>query len=158
MALAKAVCVLRGAPGVHGVIRLQQPGTSPSVSVSGRVTGLVPGSKHGLRVLLFGDESDGPNNLGGIFNPFNKLHCGRGGGEDRPIGALGNITADAEGTASFDFSDAVLKLFGPLSILGRALGVTEREDDCGASGSPDGNAGAVLAAGVIGIAALPPLG
>ncbi len=74
---------------------------------------------------------------------------------ERDAGALGNIVAGADGIATFDFVDKHLKLLGPLSVIGRSVVVTAGEDDGGkgsaASSAIDGSAGAVIAAGVLGI-------
>ncbi len=56
----------------------------------------------------------------------------------------------------FDFQDKQLKLLGVTSVIGRAVVVTAGPDDGGRGGQPtsltDGNAGPIVAAGVIGIA------
>ncbi len=78
--------------------------------------------------------------------------------DERPLGALGNIEAGADGVAVFDFVDRHVRLIGPLSVIGRAVGVTAGADDGGRGGTPDsavdGSAGPIVAAGVIGIAAV----
>jgi Cu-Zn family superoxide dismutase len=111
--------------------------------------------KHGLRVLIFGDESDGFKTLGGPFNPLSAAGWALREDEDRPVGALGNIEADESGTANIQFTDRHVRLIGPLSVLGRAIAITANEDDGGKGGAAasgvDGNAGAIIAAGVIGI-------
>jgi Cu-Zn family superoxide dismutase len=147
MATAKGLCVLRGASGVRGVVQFRQGAGDPNVAVSGRVTGLSPGY-HGLRVLMFGDLSDEPtySSMGSVYNPYGRAHADREAA-DRPTGALGNVHADEHGVADFAFLDPGLKIFGPLSILGRGLVVTQRPDD-----ALDGNAGPIVAAGVIGVA------
>ena len=182
--MAKAVCVLRSEPPavVCGTVYLTQALQAGSPTrVMGRVSGLAPHARRGLRVLLFGDESV-PHfrNLGGVFNPLMRPHAlpraREGGdedfdlaGEERPAGALGNIVADAEGVSTFDFLDHLLHLVGPLSVIGRSLGITRDEDrgsdtqlasapsEPGPLPSCDGGAGPIIAAGVIGIAALQPV-
>jgi Cu-Zn family superoxide dismutase len=68
---------------------------------------------------------------------------------------LGNVTANDEGVAKFDFSDQLIKLNGPNSVLGRAMVVHADPDDLGLGGvelsKTTGNAGARVACGVIGI-------
>uniref|UniRef100_A0A6P7HCF4 Superoxide dismutase [Cu-Zn] n=1 Tax=Diabrotica virgifera virgifera TaxID=50390 RepID=A0A6P7HCF4_DIAVI len=91
---------------------------------------------------------------GGHFNPFNKQH---GGPEDsdRHVGDLGNIEADQNGVAVFDFLDTKISFDGMTSILGRSAVVHEKVDDLGKGGHPDslktGNAGGRLACGVVGV-------
>jgi Cu/Zn superoxide dismutase len=50
-------------------------------------------------------------------DPFGTTH---GGPKDlkRHVGDLGNIRSDAYGVAKLDFSDSVIGLLGPLSIIG----------------------------------------
>jgi hypothetical protein len=101
MTAAKAVAVLRGegaTAGVHGVVRFFQPhgGLDAQVHIVGRITGLTPGS-HGLRVLLYGDESEVAfKALGGVYNPYTHQHgalclqgglAGRGAGGRLRVGA-----------------------------------------------------------------------
>ena len=44
--------------------------------------------RHGIRVHVFGDFSEGLVSAGGIFNPFSKNH-GAPDDEDRMVGDLG---------------------------------------------------------------------
>ncbi len=159
----KAVAVLRGEAPAHssvaGFVQIYQAAAGqPATRISGRVSGLAPGSRHGLRVLAYGDELEGARTMGGTFNPFLKNHGDRED-EERPVGALGNIEAGPDGVAVFDFLDRQVTLVGPLSVIGRGVGVTASEDDGGKGGHPDsqadGHAGQVIAAGVIGMSAIP---
>ena len=54
------------------------------------------------------------------FNPFNAKH-GAPGDAERHVGDLGNIQSDASGTATFSFTDKLISLNGPLSVVGRTL-------------------------------------
>jgi Cu-Zn family superoxide dismutase len=141
-----AVCVLHPFPksNTRGIIWFEQKGKT--VHVTGTVSGLTPG-KHGFHVHEFGDCTD-PDCSGGHFNPTNMPH---GGPDDakRHVGDLGNIVADANGVASIDMKDSVIRLGGPSSIIGRAIIVHADPDDL--KSQPTGNAGARLACGVIGI-------
>ncbi len=51
------------------------------------------------------------------FNPFGKNH-GAPTDTDRHVGDLGNIRSDEAGVAAFSFSDSLISLNGPLSIIG----------------------------------------
>lgn len=74
----------------------------------------------------------------------------------RHVGDLGNILADANGIARDTFSDNLISLMGPNSIVGRAVVAHAFADDYGQGGDLEstktGNAGARLACGVIGLA------
>lgn len=73
----------------------------------------------------------------------------------RHIGDLGNVRANAQGVADTKFSDQVINLAGPRSIIGRAVVVHSGTDDLGKTNHPDskktGNAGGRAGCGVIGI-------
>ncbi|CAN7989341.1 unnamed protein product [Ixodes hexagonus] len=137
------------------------------VQVLGNVTGLSPGH-HGFHVHRFGDLSNGCPSAGPHFNPGNSVH---GAPEDdyRHVGDLGNIEADADGNAIFDFYDRLLEFEGGHSIVGRAVvyegdpsprcpraQIHERQDDLGRTSHPEsrstGNAGGRVTCGVIGLA------
>jgi superoxide dismutase, Cu-Zn family len=150
----KAICVLQSLSDskVTGVVYFVQKGDL--IEVTGKITGLTPG-KHGFHVHEFGDLTD-PKGMstGGHFNPDGKKH-GSPHADDRHVGDLGNVTADKEGVAVLNFTDKVLALQGPHSIVGRGLIVHAKEDD--EKTQPTGDAGGRVAGGVIGIAdAAPP--
>lgn len=73
----------------------------------------------------------------------------------RHIGDLGNVKANEQGVAETKFSDQVINLAGPRSIIGRAVVVHSGTDDLGKTDHPDskktGNAGGRAGCGVIGI-------
>ena len=93
----------------------------------------------------------------------------------RHVGDLGNVVAGADSVAKVDFSDNLVALFGPHSVIGRTMVVHALEDDLGLfwiyfgkelilfngrgvgekaeESKKTGNAGARLACGVIGLAA-----
>lgn len=76
--------------------------------------------------------------------------------KDRHIGDLGNIEANEQGEAVFNFTDSHISL-GPntRNILGRTVVVHSDRDDLGKGGESDslttGHAGGRVACGVIGI-------
>ena len=118
------------------------------------MTGLSPGN-HGFHVHQYGDYSTGCGSTGGHFNPFGKEH-GAPTDENRHAGDLGNIVADADGSANVKITDAQIPLSGANSVIGRAIVVHKDEDDLGKGGHEDskttGHAGARLSCGVIGLA------
>lgn len=130
---------------VAGIVRFVQKGDT--VEIIGEITGLTPG-KHGFHVHEFGDIS-GKDGLttGGHFNP-DKMPHGPEHAEKRHVGDLGNIVADKDGKAVINMKDAIIRLNGDHSIIGRAIIVHANSDDFS---QPVGNAGPRVA-GVIGIA------
>lgn len=98
--------------------------------------------------------SNGCLSTGGHYNP-EKLDHGAPNDQIRHIGDLGNIRANEEGIAETKFSDQVINLSGPRSIIGRAVVVHSGSDDFGRSSHPDskktGNAGGRAGCGVVGI-------
>ena len=141
---ATATLIGLNGSGVSGTVRFMTQGND--VHVEGDVYGLTPG-KHGIHVHEFGDcsspdgESAGPH-----FNPQNHPH-GSPGDTTHP-GDLGNIEADAQGTArlSIDLPLATVDT-GPLGIVGRSVIVHETVDDL--KTQPSGNSGTRLACAVI---------
>ena len=129
---------------VRGAIRLM--GMGNGVHFTGTVTGLTPG-KHGFHVHENGDCSapDG-SSAGGHFNPSKKAH-GSPDAAEHHAGDLGNIEADAGGSASVDIhANGVMLGTGATSVLGRAIIVHASPDDFS---QPTGNAAGRLACGII---------
>lgn len=145
----RAIAVLVPTEGnkVHGLVTFAKEGEK--VKVVAEVEGLAPG-KRGFHVHEFGDCSskDGAA-AGGHFNPYGKTH-GAPTDANRHAGDLGNVDVGADGRAHLEFSDPVMKLDGPTSIIGRGVIVHANADDL--KTQPTGNAGARLACGVIGVA------
>ncbi|XP_014496964.1 superoxide dismutase [Cu-Zn], chloroplastic [Vigna radiata var. radiata] len=148
----KAVALLKGSSSVQGIVTLIQQDNGPT-TVTVRVSGLVPGP-HGFHLHEYGDLTNGCLSTGPHFNPKKFTH---GAPEDkiRHAGDLGNIVANADGVAEATIVDNQIPLFGPNSVVGRALVVHELEDDLGKGGQElslsTGNAGARLACGVVGL-------
>ena len=99
--------------------------------------------------LIEGCKTAGPH-----YNPEGALHGGPDS-EVRHHGDMGNITAGDDGVAHVDYEDRLLQLTGPHSIIGRACVCHADTDDLGLGGNEastqNGNAGARVACGVIGI-------
>ena len=51
--------------------------------------------------------------------------------KDRHLGDMGNLKSNEKGIAYFARSDAMIKLFGTESIIGRSCVVHANEDDLG---------------------------
>uniref|UniRef100_H2YL26 Superoxide dismutase [Cu-Zn] n=1 Tax=Ciona savignyi TaxID=51511 RepID=H2YL26_CIOSA len=149
----EAVCVLKGEQGVTGIVKFSQQADGSPCKITGELTGLAAG-KHGFHIHQYGDHTNGCTSTGGHFNPQNKEH-GAPDVSERHFGDLGNVTADASGTATVDITDNLVTLTGEFSVVGRAVVVHAGEDDLGLGGFEDskttGHAGGRLACGVIGI-------
>lgn len=129
---------------VKGTVIFTQ--VADGVRIVARLTDLTPGA-HGFHIHEKGDCSapDGTS-AGGHFNPLGMAH-GAPEAEQRHIGDLGNLTADASGKAYLERVDAQLSLDGINSIIGRSIIVHEKPDDM--KTQPTGNAGPRVACGVI---------
>lgn len=108
--------------------------------------GLKPG-EHGFHIHEKGDcSAHDASSAGGHFNPSNKPHGGPND-EERHAGDLGNVVADEEGKAHYEFTDSVLSLNGPDSIVDKSVVVHADPDDL--KSQPTGNSGARIGCGVI---------
>ena len=145
--IQKAVAMIYPTEGndVQGMVTFTK--VNSGILVMADISGLTPG-KHGFHIHEYGDCSlaDGTS-AGGHFNPLNMPH-GAPTDVKRHLGDLGNLTADDTGKAHYEWTDPLIKLNGPNSIVGRALIIHQGEDDL--KTQPTGNAGARVACGVIG--------
>ena len=147
--VTRAVVVLHPAKDgkVEGTLTFAK-GT-PSVRVTGRITGL-PAGTHGFHIHEFGDCSAADfSSAGGHYNPTGHQHAGPAEAR-RHIGDMGNIEAGSDGVASVDYTDPRLRFEGAHGILGRGVIVHANADDF--KTQPTGNAGGRVACGVIGVA------
>jgi Cu-Zn family superoxide dismutase len=147
-AVTKAICVLYPTAGnsVAGTVTFTR--VDAGVKVVADVSGLTQG-KHGFHIHECGDctAADG-SSAGGHFNP-GKMNHGAPMDMTRHAGDMGNLEADASGKAHLEYTDPMMKLEGPGSIIGRSMIVHAKEDDL--KTQPTGNAGPRVACGVIGI-------
>jgi len=122
------------------------------IQIRASVTGLEPGSKHGFHIHEFGDcSAPDATSAGSHFSSPGAMHSGPGAKRGkRHEGDLGNLTADADGNASYERVDLMIAFEGKRSILGRSVIVHADVDDL--KTQPTGNAGARVACGVIGVA------
>ncbi len=146
--ITKAVAVLFPTKGsdVKGRVTFTHDGKA--VHVHAEITGLTPG-EHGFHIHEFGVWSEDGMASGGHFNPAKGPHASPES-RKRHVGDLGNITANANGNATYDMDDSILSFHGAHSIIGRGLVVHEKVDDL--KTQPTGNAGGRVAVGVIGVA------
>jgi Cu-Zn family superoxide dismutase len=144
--MATAVIYPTQGNSANGVVSFIQK--EKGVHITATIHGLTPG-EHGFHIHEFGNcACSDAVCAGDHFNPTGKPHAGPHDPE-RHLGDLGNIIADAQGNATYDFLDDQLSLNGPYSIIGRALIIHAQKDDF--ISQPTGNAGARVGCGVIGI-------
>ena len=145
----KAIAVLHPTAGnkVAGTVTFTEE--ADGVRVQANLTGLTPGP-HGFHVHEFGDCSAADLvSAGAHFNPTNKPHAGPDT-EERHVGDMGNIEADASGAAKLDYVDHDISLTNDQrSVIGRSVLVHAKADDL--KSQPAGDSGARIACGVIGI-------
>jgi superoxide dismutase, Cu-Zn family len=147
--ITKAVAVITPTPTskVAGVVLFEK--VSGGVKVTVNISGLTPG-KHGFHIHEFGDCSTPDfTSAGPHFMMPGESH-GAPMTATSHKGDMGNLDADSTGTAHLEWTDAHISFSGPMSILGRAVIVHEKEDDL--KTQPTGNSGARIACAVIGIA------
>ena len=129
-----------------GIINFSKDGDIMQIDI--RVDNLEPNSTHGIHIHSIGDcRAPDASSAGGHFNPHGSSHGGVQS-EPRHIGDLGNIQADASGTAIASIQVTGLSLGkGVDNIIGRAVIVHADADDM--SSQPSGNAGPRIACGLI---------
>jgi len=139
---------------VSGTIQFDQVNGAGPVTISGAISGLTRG-KHGVHIQEYGNVRDGCDNAGPDYNPDNYPHGGPSDPE-RHAGDLGNVNANARGTAVLNMKSSAFSLNGDYSIIGRAIVIYQNEDDYGRGNSTEsldnGSVGDPVACGVIGVA------
>jgi len=147
--VASANCIFKGTKNnekIKGEVSFIQ--YEDSLTIAGKIYGLTPKSTHGFHIHELGDISgvDGMKTRN-HYNPLGNTHqCPP---NKRHEGDFGNIDADSTGVATPTFTDLEAQLYEENSIIGRALIIHEKPDDC--ESQPTGNAGARIAQCVIGI-------
>ena len=127
---AKAIFT-SGPAKILGSVEFVQLTDSMNVVIQVNLTGFEPNTSHGFHIhekpVKPGDSCDlaGPH-----FDPTDSPHGGpHDGPRTRHVGDLGNILADANGNVQVKFSDYLIDLIGPNSIIGRTLVIHEFADD-----------------------------
>nr|CAH7715061.1 unnamed protein product [Callosobruchus chinensis] len=138
---------------VHGFVKLTQ--TEGRVHIEGEIRGLRPGH-HGFHIHRTGHIGNGCSGAGPHYNPLNTNHGPQeADAEHRHWADFGNIEADKDGVAIFDFWDPIVRLTGKHSVIGRALNVHADKDDLGSVGDEEslksGHSGHPIACGVVAI-------
>jgi Cu-Zn family superoxide dismutase len=129
-----------------GVVNFSQDGDIMQIDI--RVDNLKPNSMHGVHIHIVGDcRAPDASSAGGHFNPHSSTHGGPFS-EPRHGGDLGNIQADANGSATASLEVTGISLGKKDdSIIGRAVIVHAQGDDL--TSPPSGNAGPRIACGLI---------
>lgn len=124
--------------------------SADGVDVEATISGLNPGQEHAIHIHQFGDlRLDNGKGTGGHYNPEGHDHS-LPTTQMRHAGDLGNLTADANGNASYSISVKNVTLNSHHNpIVGRGVIIHAKVDD---GGQPTGNAGARISQGVIGFA------
>ena len=131
---------------VSGTVNFMQKGDM--VLVEAKVNGLKPNGSNGIHIHEKGNCSAADaSSAGGHFDPSSSQHGGASGAT-RHGGDLGNLNADANGSAQMSIEVSGISLgTGPNSITGRAVIVHAGADDL--TTQPSGNSGARVACGLI---------
>jgi len=140
-----------------GTVTFTQTSLNEPVRANGQLTfegRRDPITMLGMHVHAYGNLTLGCDSTGPHYNPTGQQH-GSPTEAARHVGDLGNVIITNQ-RATIDFTDNVIQLTGPHSIIGRALVIHQNEDDLGKGGDEEslktGNAGKRFACGVIGIA------
>ena len=144
--------------GVTGTVHMEEIEGGERTKISWEIKGLTPGL-HGFHVHEKADFSQGCASAGPHYNPHGKNHGGPDD-EDRHVGDMGNIEADANGVAKGELTDHLIKLSGEFTVIGRSIMVHADPDDLGKGDHSEpgtngktskttGNAGARVACGEI---------
>ena len=155
----RAVCVLRNGENnnIQGVIRFAQMIGMNQMKITGELRGLPTDRKLTFRVHEFGDLTTGVTSTGGRFNPDVKSSNLSKDSTNNNENEYGNLQITPEGQAKIDVIDKRLTLFGPSSIIGRSVVITDEKEEDFTRIDTEDNKGPVssptnrLAAGVIGI-------
>lgn len=116
------------------------------VRIVGDFDGLPPG-KHGLHIHEKGDcSATDASSAGEHFNPTHSIHGGPDSSE-RHAGDLGNIVADEQGRAHYEWTSTMISLGGENSVVGRSVVIQANVDDF--VSQPPGNSGARISCGII---------
>ena len=126
----RAVCILRGvdASSIHGTIHFAQMIGVDQMKVTGELRGLPVDRKLAIHVHEFGDLTAGPTSTGARFNPDGRVASPSNDPTVHRIHAA-PLHINPDGHAKIDCIDPSLTLFGPSSIIGRSVVLTDEKDE-----------------------------
>jgi superoxide dismutase, Cu-Zn family len=150
-ALETATATLQGAPGdtdFKGTVTFTPEGNG--LRVVAHLEGVDQAGTHGFHVHETGECTHGEGDkhftsAGGHFNPAGVEHACPPT-EPRHAGDLGNIEV-TNGSGHAESTTTLLSLSGPSSVVGKAIILHAKADDC--KTQPTGDAGDRLACGVV---------
>ena len=126
----RAVCILRGgeSSSVYGTIHFAQMIGVDQMKVTGELRGLPVDRKLAIHVHEFGDLTNGPSSTGARFKPEGR---GTSPSNDSIVHRIhaAPLHINPDGHAKIDCVDPSLTLFGPSSIIGRSVVLTDEKDD-----------------------------
>lgn len=137
--------------GIQGNVYFhqQKPGLNTIIKFS--FSGLKPNSVHAIHIHESSDFSNGCMSAGPHYNPYCKPHgCIYISGKNRHAGDLvNNLISDEKGNVEFIYSDDLVSLFQPYSVIDRSVVIHEKADDLGLGENREslitGNAGGRMA-------------
>lgn len=147
--IERAVAVVHPTAGneASGTVLFTQSGNG--IRIQAQLEGLQENG-HGFHIHQYGDcTAEDGTSAGGHYNPLGMSH-GDPESQERHVGDLGNITANAQGNATYNRVDTVISFDGERSIIGRAVVLHGGQDDL--ESQPSGAAGPRVGCGVIGVA------
>jgi len=117
---------------IKGTIKFEQVNPS-TVTIELDIKGFEPNTSHGFHVHAKPIKPNDSCDLAGPHFDSNLSDSPHGGPHHNPksrhIGDLGNILADSNGRVQTKFSDYLISLDGPNSIIGKTIVIHEFEDD-----------------------------
>jgi superoxide dismutase, Cu-Zn family len=139
--IQKAVCEISSLGEGHVTGTVTFTVVKDGIKIVADIKGLTKGN-HGFHIHN-GTDCSKPE---GHFNPES---MGHGAPPDmmRHVGDLGNLIADAEGNAHYEYVDMMMSFEGKNSIIGHVVIIHAHEDDIVTQ--PSGNSGPMIACGKI---------
>ena len=136
---------------IEGYIDFYQPDQFCDTSIVISLKGFGPRKTHAIHIHEKSDFSNGCMSAGGHYNPFGQTHGNyKLHGQKRHVGDLvNNITSNDYGDVYVEFTDDLVSLYEPHSVLDRSIVIHEKKDDLGMGGNAEslitGNAGGRMA-------------
>jgi Cu-Zn family superoxide dismutase len=137
--------------GISGNIYFFQSREGANTDIKINLRGFKPNSTHAIHIHETSDFSKGCMSAGPHYNPYKVNHGSVFfSGKNRHVGDLiNNITSDKDGNVNISFSDDLVSLYQPYSVIDRSIVIHENPDDYGLGDNEEslitGNAGGRMA-------------